>query len=148
MRKTELESAACDPFFTNAYPGIRRRTALILSGTRNLCRAQQSGAADACGLPVHSFPSGFGMLPPVHLSFVTVQVITVQNVLIMQVLVIFLAFILPLDCLGFSWPRQTKETMVGEVPESISNLGGLGLFFSLHVTLIDVVKTVCSITEN
>jgi hypothetical protein len=51
----------------------------------------------------------------------------------MQVLVILLAFLLPLDSLGFSWPRQTKETMdEGVETEGLSSLGGLGHFLSLH----------------
>ena len=74
----------------------------------------------------------------------------VRNVLIMQVLVVLVVFLLSLDCLGFSWPRQTKETMVDDsetsIPEGLSSLGGLDRS-SLCVTLIHV-KTVCSIAEN
>jgi len=48
----------------------------------------------------------------------------------MQVLVVLLALLLPVDCLGFSWPRQTKETIVAEevgtsIPQGLSNLGEL-----------------------
>jgi hypothetical protein len=46
----------------------------------------------------------------------------------MQVLVILLAFFLPLNCLGFSWPRQTKETILIDeevIPEGLSSLGKL-----------------------
>ena len=66
----------------------------------------------------------------------------------MQVLLVLLAFLLPLDCLGFSWPRETKEKMAEEVgtsiPEDLGNLGGSDRSSQL---LIDV-KTVCSMTEN
>ena len=65
----------------------------------------------------------------------------------MHVLVVLLTFILPLECLGVSWPRQTEETIVEtSIPEGLSNLGGLDPFFSLH-PLTDV-KTDCSMTEN
>jgi hypothetical protein len=49
----------------------------------------------------------------------------------MQVLVILLAFFLPLDSLGFSWPRQTKETILMDeevIPEGLSKLGRSSLF--------------------
>ena len=72
-----------------------------------------------------------------------------RYVLIMQVLVILLACrLLPLDGLAFSWPRQTTETIVEtSIPEDLSSLGGLARS-SFCITLIDVVKTVCSVIVN
>jgi hypothetical protein len=60
----------------------------------------------------------------------------------MQVLLVVL---LAVDCLGFSWPRQIKETTeeVGSIPK---DLGGSNRSF-LCKPLIDV-KMVCSTTEN
>ena len=54
----------------------------------------------------------------------------------MQVLLVVLALVLPLDCAGFSWPRQTKETIAegAAIPQGLSNLGGLDLdrYFCNH----------------
>lgn len=42
---------------------------------------------------------------------------------LIMLLVVLLAFLLPVDCLGFSWPRQTTEAM--DETEGLSSLGGL-----------------------
>lgn len=79
-----------------------------------------------------------------------------KNVLIMQVLLVSLILsLLPVDCLGFSWPRQTKESFEKEVrtgipglePEGPSSFGGLDRSLFSFQPLIDT-KTVCSMAEN
>lgn len=113
------------------------------------------------GVPVQSIPAksligvrkiaaGPKSIQPLLSILVHVITLKARNVLIMQVLVVLVVFLLSLDCLGFSWPRQTKETMDDDsetsIPEGLSSLGGLDRS-SLCVTLIHV-KTVCSIAEN
>ena len=53
----------------------------------------------------------------------------------MQVFVILVVLLFSPDCLGFSWPRQTKETINEQVEnslpevEGLRSLGGLDLYY-------------------
>jgi hypothetical protein len=94
----------------------------VLAAKLSMIIARPPGILTSCRKP----DRGSERCPRVR---VRVFVYVYTCALIMQVVVVLIAFLLPLDGLAFSWPRQTKETTDEQVetsiPEGLSSLGGL-----------------------
>ena len=128
LKLRNQNDAACD-YFTNdrdsrALPGTTSDRLISILDHRH---------ANGCSVAAHAWGRGRSAMYLIGVR-IRKKCRRVQPLLCtllrMYVLVVLLVLaVLPLDCLGFSWPRQSKETINEEVeasiPEGLSSLGGL-----------------------